>query len=129
MNNRHYLGFLGFLGFLGVVPLLRGDWLGALWLLWFAWFMYFTSPSVRAEKASGATQSAVNEGRVVVKQIELDRLYAEIQRRGTITNNEVEELLGVSDATAERYLEEIENAGGIEQVGRTGRTVSYKIQK
>jgi len=127
MNNRQYLGFLGFLGFLGVAPLLRGDWLGALWLVWFLWFTYFT-PQVGAEKRAGATQSAVNEGRVVAKHEALDRVYREVREKGTITNDEVEALLGVSDATAERYLEEIERAGGIEQVGRTGKTVSYRVK-
>ena len=43
-----------------------------------------------------------------------------------ITNDEVEKLLGVSDATATRYLETLEQEGAIEQVGKEGRYVYYK---
>ena len=43
-----------------------------------------------------------------------------------ITNDEVEKLLGVSDATATRYLEALEQEGAIEQIGKEGRSVYYK---
>ena len=46
--------------------------------------------------------------------------------KSEITNNNVEELLGVSDATATNYLDELERQGRITQVGRTGRFVYYK---
>lgn len=42
-----------------------------------------------------------------------------------ITNDEVEKLLHVSDATATRYLAELEKRGKIRQVGTTGRSVKY----
>ena len=45
-----------------------------------------------------------------------------------ITNDEVEKLLGVSDATATRYLEELEQEGVILQVGKEGRGVYYKAK-
>lgn len=45
-----------------------------------------------------------------------------------ITNDEVEKLLGVSDATATRYLEELERESVIAQVGKEGRHVYYKIK-
>lgn len=45
-----------------------------------------------------------------------------------ITNNEVEKLLGVSDATATRYLEALEQEGVIEQIGKEGRSVYYKAK-
>ena len=43
-----------------------------------------------------------------------------------ITNNAVEKLLGVSDATATRYLEELEKEGLIKQQGQTGKYTYYK---
>jgi len=43
-----------------------------------------------------------------------------------ITNNDVEKAIGVSDATATRYLDELEEEGKIEQVGKSGRHVYYK---
>jgi len=43
-----------------------------------------------------------------------------------ITNNSVEKLLGVSDATATRYLEELEKEGLIKQQGETGKYTYYR---
>ncbi len=42
-----------------------------------------------------------------------------------ITNNDVERALGVSDATATRYLAELEARGTLRQVGTEGRGVYY----
>ncbi|PIR87759.1 MAG: hypothetical protein COU10_03010 [Candidatus Harrisonbacteria bacterium CG10_big_fil_rev_8_21_14_0_10_45_28] len=46
-----------------------------------------------------------------------------------LTNNDVEALLKVSDATATRYLDELESDGKIEQKGTTGRGVKYFLKK
>lgn len=46
--------------------------------------------------------------------------------RMEITNNDVEELLGVSDSTATNYLQELEDAGKIRQIGTVGRHVRYR---
>ncbi len=43
-----------------------------------------------------------------------------------VANNDIETLLGVSDATATRYLDELEKEGKIRQVGQTGRYVYYE---
>ncbi len=45
---------------------------------------------------------------------------------GRVTNNDIEKLLGVSDATATRYLEELEREGKVKQVGTEGRSVYYQ---
>jgi len=125
MNKRKYLGFLGFLGFQGIAPLLRGDWIGAVWLVWFVWFLYFVIPFPETEDEKNKT---LNEERAAAKHAAVEKVFAEIQQRGTMTNDEVQALLSVSDATAERYLQELETAGRITQVGREGKSVSYKIQ-
>jgi predicted DNA-binding transcriptional regulator len=56
------------------------------------------------------------------KNIILDML----ESREKITNREVEEGLKVSDATATRYLDELEKEGIIKQVGTDGPLVYYK---
>lgn len=43
-----------------------------------------------------------------------------------ITNNSVEKLLGVSDATATRYLDDLEKEGLIKQQGETGKYTYYQ---
>ena len=49
-----------------------------------------------------------------------------LRRAGKISNDEVEKLLHVSDATATRYLSALEKQGKIKQVGRTGKAVQYE---
>jgi len=57
------------------------------------------------------------------------RIVELLQEKSKISNNDVEKLLGVSDATATNYLQELENEKKIEQVGKTGRFVYYKLTK
>lgn len=45
---------------------------------------------------------------------------------GKITNDQAQNFLKISDATAERYLDELESEGFIRQVGKTGISTYYK---
>lgn len=45
-----------------------------------------------------------------------------------VANNEIEALLGVSDATAERYLNELEKEGRFVQIGKIGYQVKYRVK-
>lgn len=51
------------------------------------------------------------------KRERLEKIYTLAAQRSSITNNDVQILLGVSDATATRYLEELVHAGKIERIG------------
>lgn len=62
------------------------------------------------------------------KQQGKERVLGYLKQNGNITNNDVEKLLVVSDATASRYLTELEEERKIEQVGERGRFVSYKLR-
>ncbi|MDP2655089.1 MAG: winged helix-turn-helix transcriptional regulator [bacterium] len=81
----------------------------------------------RGKTAGSASAGALNDERAAAKQAAVEKVFAEIQQKGSITNDGVQALLGVSDATAERYLQELETAGRINQVGDTGKNVSYKV--
>ncbi len=59
------------------------------------------------------------------KRKKLDKVMGIFLKRTSVTNDEVEKLLHVSDATATRYLSILEKEGKIVQTGRTGRAVSY----
>ena len=48
-----------------------------------------------------------------------------LTEKGKITNDEVERLLRVSDATATRYLDLLEKEGKLRQEGKTGKYVVY----
>ena len=60
------------------------------------------------------------------KDANLAQVRALARERARISNNDVEKLLNVSDATATRYLDELEKEGLIRQVGVTGRHVYYE---
>jgi Fic family protein len=51
-----------------------------------------------------------------------------LQEKGRIQNNDVEKLAGVSNATAERYLNELEKTGVITQHGKIGQSVFYTLK-
>jgi len=48
-----------------------------------------------------------------------------VKEHGKIQNNDVEKLVGVSNATAERYLDELEKEGKLIQHGVVGQGVFY----
>jgi len=53
-------------------------------------------------------------------------IYGLLETNHPLTNNDVEAMLGISDATATRYFDELEKEGKVRQVGKTGRFVSYE---
>ncbi|MDD4989357.1 MAG: hypothetical protein PHV42_02930 [Candidatus Pacebacteria bacterium] len=59
------------------------------------------------------------------KRAKLERIMTLFAKRTKITNDEVEKLLHVSDATATRYLSTLEREGKITQSGKTGHSVFY----
>ena len=59
------------------------------------------------------------------KRKKRDKIMVALTTKNKITNDEVEKLLHVSDATATRYLSALEKEGKIKQVGRTGTGVTY----
>ena len=59
------------------------------------------------------------------KRKKLQKILELLNMKSKITNDEVEKLLHVSDATATRYLSLLEKEGKIHQVGKTGAGVVY----
>jgi predicted HTH transcriptional regulator len=54
------------------------------------------------------------------------KILAILESKQRICNNDVEKTLGVSDATAERHLGELEKEDILKQVGKVGRSVYYE---
>lgn len=67
-----------------------------------------------------------NETRQEKKREKIDKILTLFSEKPQITNDEVEKLLHVSDATATRYLDELEKEGKIKQVGKTGKHTHYE---
>ena len=59
------------------------------------------------------------------KRKKLDKVMSLFLKQSKITNDEVEKFLHVSDATATRYLSQLEKEGKIKQSGKTGHSVFY----
>lgn len=57
-----------------------------------------------------------------------EKILALFSTQENVSNNNIEKFLGVSDATATRYLNELEQDGKIEQLGKTGRGVKYRLK-
>lgn len=59
------------------------------------------------------------------KRKKLDRIMNLFSAKSKITNDEVEKFLHISDATATRYLSQLEKENKIKQTGKTGHSVFY----
>lgn len=78
-------------------------------------------PRSRARELLAIARSAMQSR----KRKKLEKILGLLEKRTSITNDEVEKLLHVSDATATRYLSTLEKEGKIKQTGKTGKSVSY----
>lgn len=67
------------------------------------------------------------EKRLAKKQARLEKIVELARARYSITNNDVQILLGVSDATATRYLEELVKTGRLQRKGIRAAAV-YRLQ-
>ena len=84
--------------------------------------------STSTPQATHAARDLLVKARATIqdrKRKKLDKIMKALTAKGKITNDEVEKLLHVSDATATRYLSALEKEGKIQQVGKTGKAVEY----
>jgi len=79
-----------------------------------------------AEEFVGICKSAVETASQ--KEARKQKALAMIQERGVLSNAEIREALGVSSRTAVRYLDELEREGKVEQVGKVGHAVTYRVK-
>lgn len=59
------------------------------------------------------------------KKKKMEKIMKLFEKKSHITNDEVEKLLHISDATATRYLTILKKENKIKQIGKTGKSVSY----
>ncbi|OJI07597.1 hypothetical protein BK004_00720 [bacterium CG10_46_32] len=67
----------------------------------------------------------------VVTSAEQDRnqkIIAYIRQNKEASNDDIQELLGIADSTATKYLQQLEDQGAIEQIGMRGRGVMYRLK-
>jgi len=109
-----------------VIYLLRQefDWKSIIFFAIIFWAIFFLFQK-RFEKRKGIERIVYRDINKQQKTEGKERILKELQDKDRITNNDVEKLLGVSDATATNYLQELEDENKIEQVGKTGSGVYY----
>ncbi len=78
-----------------------------------------------AGQAAGSAPTLIGR-QAEEKKRNKEALLGILETQTPLTNNHVEQLLGVSDATATHYLEELEKEGKVRQVGTTGQAVYYE---
>ena len=87
-----------------------------------------TPASTSSPQATHSARNLLVKARATIqdrKHKKLEKILEALTVKGKITNDEVEKLLHVSDATATRYLSALEKEGKIQQVGKTGKAVEY----
>jgi len=109
-----------------VIYLLRQefDWKSIIFFAIIFWAIFFLYQK-RFEKRKGIEKIVYRDINKQQKTEGKERILKELQDKDKITNNDVEKLLGVSDATATNYLQELEDEGKIKQIGKTGSGVYY----
>ena len=112
-----------------VIYLLRQefDWKSIIFFAIIFWVIFLLYQK-RFEKREGIEKIVYQDIGKKQKTEGKERILGELRSKEKITNNDVEKLLNVSDATATNYLQELENENKIEQIGKTGRSVFYRLK-
>ena len=80
----------------------------------------------RGDKGKSSDAEPLIERQAREKEEHKQKIMEFFESREQAANDDIEVLLGVSNATTERYLDELEEEGRLTQIGRTGRSVYYK---
>ena len=79
--------------------------------------------AMKEPKVSGET--GLIEKQAEEKEKNKKAILGLLETQGSLTNNHIEQMLGIPDSTATRYLDELEKEGKVRQVGKTGQSVYY----
>jgi len=78
------------------------------------------------EELVGICAAALDQ--TVRKNANKQKVIALLQEKGESSNSDLREALGLTERTVTRYMEELERQGRVEQVGDTGRNVTYRLK-
>lgn len=97
---------------------------------WVLWTIIFTGIGALLifrwwRQSNHSLSQKGNQAKAAHKEKAKTDILAYIKEKGQITNDDVQKLLGVSDATATRLLEELQGDGKVVQHGEAGRGVYY----
>lgn len=78
------------------------------------------------EAAVGICSSALDQ--TVRKNANKEKIVGLLGERKELSNADIREGLGISERSVVRYMNELEREGKAEQVGNTGRGVTYRLK-
>lgn len=105
---------------MNIIYFLGGLLLGGL-AVWFYYRSRYKFPTFSSlSDANAISQQNKEEAKTKILSI--------LSEQGEISNDMVEKIINVSDSTATRYLEELEQADKIVQIGREGQSVRYRLK-
>lgn len=78
------------------------------------------------EQVVGICSTALDA--TVRKNANKEKITAFLAQKREASNAELREHLGVGDRSIIRYMDELEKEGKVEQVGNTGRGVTYRLK-
>ena len=87
---------------------------------------YVTSTIVESDRRKKAGLKSRDNSKQYEENLEKLRNFAKSKKE--FTNADVEKEIGVSDATATRYCDELEKEGLVTQVGTDGPKVKYMVK-
>ena len=76
----------------------------------------------------GGESKGPNAKQEVLKEERLGKVVEWVRERGEVSNDEVRAFLGVSDSSVTAYMDELERRRQVEQVGKTGQAVKYRLK-
>ncbi len=80
----------------------------------------------------GGSESSISKARFAkqrIKQENLDKILILLKKKGEVDNKDIKHLLKMSQTSATRYMDLLEQTGKVEQVGDAGRGVFYRLKK
>lgn len=78
------------------------------------------------ETVTGICATALDQ--TIRKGANKEKILVLLAERGELSNADIREALGFSERSVARYMEELERAGKVEQIGNTGRAVTYRLR-
>jgi predicted ArsR family transcriptional regulator len=79
-----------------------------------------------AQNFAGICSVALEQ--TVRKDANKQKIMELLKEKGELSNADIRAALGVSARSVVRYLDELEHEGKVEQVGKIGRAVNYRVK-
>jgi len=89
--------------------------------------IYFDSKKPAEQKFANKGLAKYQQKLQEKKEKAKEEIVKIIKEKGSASNKDITEALKISEATATRYLDELEKEGKIRQVGKTGKYTFYTL--